>query len=78
MQFYTVSVKLDLLQIIDHNVMLLQFNYDNLVITISICDECYYNLRQVLQRHYYNKIYDKKTRRASIDRLMCVISSGVA
>ena len=78
MQFYTVSVKLDLLQIIDHNVMLLQFNYDNLVITISICDECYYNLRQVLQRHYYNKIYDKKPRRASIDRLMCVISSGVA
>ena len=78
MQFYTVSVKLDLLQIIDHNVMLLQFNYHNLVITISICDECYYNLRQVLQRHYYNKIYDKKTLRASIDRLMCVISSGVA
>ena len=78
MQLYTVSVKLGLLQIIDHNVMLLQFNYDNLVITISICDECYYNLRQVLQRHYYNKIYDKNTRRASIDRLMCVISSGVA
>lgn len=45
MQFYTVSVKLGLLQIINHNVMLLQFNYDNLVITISICDECYYNLR---------------------------------
>ena len=68
MQFYTVSVKLGLLQIIDQNVMLLQFNYDNLVITISICDKYYYNLRQVLQRHYYNKIYDKKTRRASIDR----------
>ena len=47
MQFYTVLVKLGLLQIINHNVMLLQFNYDNLVITISVYDECYYNLRQV-------------------------------
>ena len=60
MQFYTVLVKLGLLQIINHNVMLLQFNYDNLVITISVYDDCYYNLRQVLQRHYYNKIYVKK------------------
>ena len=60
MQFYTVLVKLGLLQIINHDVMLLQFNYDNLVITISVYDDCYYNLRQVLQRHYYNKIYVKK------------------